>query len=189
MKFLSFSWLFLILLSFSGCRWFGAVGTTFPSIASIKAPEGTPNFQQGFKDGCSTVLYARGNQLFRHRYSYRYDPKLIGNNEYRFGHQRGYTWCFSQMVGLHNQASADRFIFGYANTNPVFDMTASDIGTNWSGMFSGTMGNVNGGGGSIYVDSGGLDGLFNMWAGSPGTSALGSYPMWGTPSTGQFFGQ
>ena len=136
MKILKFFLLIIFLLELAGCKWFGRSGKPFLEWSNITIPDGTATFQQGFKDGCSTTLYSRGNVYYKTRYGYRYDPKLIGNPEYRLGHQRGYTWCFEHIVGPNPIASFDRYILPHGN-NAVFDMGAGNINNAWGGMFDG----------------------------------------------------
>lgn len=169
-------------LNLTACQWFSGAGTTFTTFAGIKIPDGTPAFQAGFRDGCSSNYYARGNQLFRHMYGYRYDPKLSSNPEYRFGHQRGYTWCFSQMVGVFNQSSFDRFIYGYWTEGP-FDMSSGDINNAWGGFFGGSEGK-----GLGEPIGEGFNPIFGLWSGG-GSGALSANPLWAGGSVGQIFGQ
>ena len=177
--------IFLILLQISSCRWIGGAGTPLFGSLSVKVPDGTPVFKQGFKDGCESVLYARGNQLYRHRYSYKYDPKMIDNTEYRFGRNRGYNFCFFEVVGGDAMTSFDRYILPYGNGIGVFDMSAGDINNNWGGFFGGgadTWGVAN-------STSGGFDSLFKTWSGGGGGSVFGANPLWAGGSEGQLFGQ
>jgi len=173
--------LIIFLLDLSGCKWFGAIGRPYLSFAGFKIPDGTPAFQQGFKDGCSTSLYSRGNVLYRNRYGYRYDPKMIGNPEYRFGHSRGYTWCFQQVVTGYGgpNSSFDKIIqpHGYDDT-----FSAGNINSAWGGFFATPAPNV------INIENGGLDGVMTVF-GSGANSAFGANPIWAGNSKGQLFGQ
>ncbi len=176
----------LLLLGLSSCKWFSSISSPFLSLTNIKVPDGTPTFQAGFKDGCSTVVYSRGNEVYRRRYKYRYDPKMIGNPEYRFGHARGYSWCFQYMFSAAtNVGSFDRFLNpgGYDKT---FD--AGNINNAWDGFF--------GGGNSIWGSSvttpgAGLDSMMSVFqTGLDGKqTTFGANPLWAGGSKGQFFGQ
>ncbi|OFW80257.1 MAG: hypothetical protein A2887_04200 [Alphaproteobacteria bacterium RIFCSPLOWO2_01_FULL_40_26] len=185
--------LLLLTLQLSSCRWFTGAGTTFFAWTNIKVPDGTPTFQQGFKDGCSTVLYARGNVYYRTRYSYRYDPKMIGNPEYRFGHSRGYTWCFQHMLQgqTGSQSSADKWLSQYGK-QPMFDMAPADLGKAWGGMFDGLKapGNPVASANPQGTDSG-LDilqkGISGGEAGAGGT-VFGGHPLWAGESSIKFMG-
>lgn len=165
------------LLGLGSCKWFTRAHLTFPAFTGIKIPKGTPAFRTGFEDGCSTALYARGNVFYRTKYDYRYDPKMIGNTEYHFGHRRGYSWCFLVALAPINK-SFDAYI-----EDPPFDMSAGNISNNWDGFFSGPLG------GKITSGTT-IDDVFGIWSKNKhGQSALGTYPLWAGNSVGQFFGQ
>ena len=154
-------------------------------MTNFKVPDGTPAFQKGFRDGCSTSSYSRGNVFYRWRYGHKYDTKMIDNAEYRFGYQRGYTWCFQNVLsGVSGpQASWDRFLspYGYDST-----MSAGNMNSTWDGFFGGSVESPLGDQGS------GFDGIFDVLqkggSGSGGT-AFGGNPLWAGGSSGQFFGQ
>jgi hypothetical protein len=174
--------LVLFLLELVGCKWFGSSGDPFLKWSNITIPDGTPTFQQGFKDGCSTTLYSRGNVYYKTRYGYRYDPKLIGSSEYRLGHQRGYTWCFEHIVGGIPMTSFDRYLLPHGNDG-TFDMTAGNINSAWGGMFGGVGSII-----EVNPKNGFDDAIFGVWN-NGGTGALNANPLWAGNSSGQFFGQ
>jgi hypothetical protein len=178
----------IIFLELSGCKWITTATTPVLMFSNVKVPDGSPAFQKGFRAGCETTLYSRGNVWFRTRYKYNYDPKMIGNPEYRFGHSRGYSACFHAIVGA-NQSSFDRYIapgtpagggFGYG----VFDTKAVDIGGAWGGFF-GDSGIQN----IFNMSEGGMNGNFTLLSGGGGKGALSDNPLWAGGSSGQFFGQ
>ncbi len=190
-----FQKILLIVLLTQGlvaCRWLGAVGSTYFAGTNFKIPDGTPTFQKGFKDGCSTVLYARGNDWYRSRYKYHYDTAMVGNTEYRFGHQRGYTWCFQNILSsTAGWGSADKFLFPYP---PVFDPSPGNI--NAQGLL-GDSGNAPMSGSLLGGPGGGIDGSFSvlqkgndgMGVGGGGSyTVFGGNPLWAGGSSGQFFG-
>lgn len=165
------------------------MGTTYFSGFSYKIPQGTPAFQTGWKDGCETSSYSRGNIFYRTFRKHNYNTKMIGNPEYRFGYGRGYTWCFQNVVsGIGGpQASFDRALAPYADNKTygygVFDTKADNIGVMWGGFF-----------GSDIMSSGANEGwdasLGVLQKGGAGTgkSAFGTI-LWEGGSKGQFFGQ
>ena len=171
----------ILLLQLCGCEWFKHIGSPFYAWTNIKVPDGTPAFQKGFKDGCSTSTYGRSNVFYKNKYGYKYDPAMIGNSEYRFGHSRGYTWCFQQSLAGDTgpNASWDRYILqaGYDST-----FSSGDIGGAWSGFFGGSGGSL---GGAVGGDVGGFVGALT----NSGTGATGSNPLWAGGSSGQIFGQ
>ncbi len=171
----------LFLYTLCSCKWFGNIGSPFYAMTDIKIPDGTPAFQQGFRDGCSTSTYARNNVLFRNRYGYKYDPKMIGNAEYRFGHSRGYTWCFQQsLAGVTSTAggSWDRYMhpWGYDAT-----FSSGDINSAWGGFFKGN--------GSLAHSAGGDVGGFMGTLTNSNSSVMSANPLWAGGSSGQIFGQ
>jgi hypothetical protein len=175
--------LIILLLNLSSCKWFTEAGAPFFANMKIHVPKGTPSFQKGFYDGCSTTLYSRGNVLYRNIYGYRYDPKMITNPEYRMGHQRGYNYCFVMVLQYESgpRGSPDRVLFphGYDDT-----FNAGDINDAWGGFFKQGIATP------IGVTSGnGLDGLFDMWSGGEGGGVFSANPLWAGGSKGQFFGQ
>ncbi|MDX2082916.1 MAG: hypothetical protein SFV53_02890 [Rickettsiales bacterium] len=189
--------IFIALLSFnaSGCRWFTSASTTYYSWTNFKIPEGTPTFQQGFKDGCSSVLYARGNDFYHSRYKYRYDPTLIGNSEYRFGHQRGYGWCFQTILSAVTgpYGAPDKFLSLYGNA-AVFDPKPGTI--NKTGLFGDT-GNESAFSSSLTTPGAGIDAMFGVFqkdngeggvGGGGSNTVFGGNPLWAGGSKGYFLG-
>lgn len=175
-----------LILSCSGCKWFSNMGSVFFKWTDFKTPDGTPAFQAGWKDGCNTSSYSRGNVWYRTWHKHGYNPKMIGNPEYRFGYGRGYSWCFQNVLsGIGGpQASFDRALFPYASNATygygVFDTKADDIGTNWGGFFGGNIMNS--------ASNGSWDDIWGVVQTGGGKTALGTV-LWEGGSQGQFFGQ
>lgn len=172
----------VLLFSISGCRWKDIVGTPFAGFTKIKIPRGTPAFRKGFRDGCLSGEYSRGNQFYRTNSGFNFDPKMIGNSEYLFGHKRGYSVCFVKFAGTSDgpNTSFDRALNpgGYDET-----FNAQDVNTAWGGMFGGLNSSLKG-------SNMGINGIFSVWdGGSYGSSVLGTNPLWAGGSKGQIFGQ
>ncbi len=174
--------LIFFMIITSSCRLFKVPGTeiAFP-FTNFKVPEGSPAFQSGYKDGCSGVLYARGNIFYRSKYDYRYDPEMIGNTEYKSGYSRGWGWCFAQVVGVsptgRPTTAPDRMLSPYGK-QPTFDTSPNSVNNAWGGFF--------GTGLSAPIDStstsGGLDGSFSiMQNGISGGSAGSGQTAFGNP--------
>lgn len=152
---------------------------------NFRIPEGTKDFQTGYKDGCSTAFYSRGNAFYRNRYEYRFDPKMINNQEYRFAHARGYTYCFTYIAGSANGpvSSFDRYInhHGYDAT-----YNKADINDAWDGFFNkGLMGD------NMLNSGKGLDGILDVYQkgeSGNGMTVFGGNPLWTNGSRGQFLG-
>ncbi len=176
-----FSLITFLLLSLISCKLFTIPGKiVFLPFTNFKVPPGTSAFQAGYKDGCSSVLYARGNVFYRSRYDYRYDPNMIGNTEYKFGHSKGWAWCFTNVVGIGNSSpgrSPDKFLSPYGR-RPMFDTAPNTVDRAWGGFFK------NGLSAPIDVTStpGGLDGSFDILQnGIDGGNAGEGQPAFGNP--------
>lgn len=170
-----------ILMPFSGCKWFTEAKPPALSFAQITVPVGTPKFQKGYKDGCGTVLYARGNILYRNIYKHNMDPSLIDDSEYMFGYKRGYSYCFQYAVGSgHFSGGADTYLYPKVPTPYTQGMTAGNINNVYNGY--GALNWMN-------IPNGGLDGVVDAF--SKNTHGQGgvfsAYPTWGTPNTGGNF--
>ena len=178
--------LIFISFSFTSCTIFTIpFKSSFAPLSNFKVPPGTPAFKSGYKDGCSSVLYSRGNMFYRSRYEYRYDPNMIDNTEYKFGYSKGGNWCFTHIVGIspdNTLGAADGFssLSPYGE-RPMFDTSPNSIDNAWGGMF--------GSGLSSPIDTnstpGGLNAIFDVYqkgisggeAGAGG-SVFGSNPLW-----------
>jgi hypothetical protein len=192
-----FTGLFSLFFFFleGGCAWFTSASLPYYTGTSFKIPDGTPIFQRGYKDGCSTVLYARGNDFYRSRYKYRYDPNLIGSAEYRFGHQRGYTFCFQTIlaatIGPYKGSGLDA-IYPYGSaTGAGFEVKYSG-NVNSNGFFGGSS-DVNAIWATVPAD--GLNATFGVFQkgtdasgkGGAGATPFGGNLIWSSGTVDQIF--
>ncbi len=185
----------IILLSqvLFSCRWITGASTPYFSFTNFKVPEGTPTFRQGYKDGCSSILYARGNDFYRSRYKYRYNTAMIGNTEYRFGYSRGWSWCFQNIVsGVGGSfGGPDKTIFPYGQDSLTGGLDYTPANVNSTGLFQS---NVNGGIATLPAD--GVDSMFGVFqkgtdgtgVGGVGGTVFGTNPLWAGGSKGWWFG-
>lgn len=163
--------LLLLLLQIASCRWISGAGMPHFAWTDIRIPDGTPAFQKGYKVGCAAVLYARGNVYYRTKYDYEYDPKMIGNPEYRFGYSRGWSWCFNS-AGVPGVKSFDATYiapydptFGPDNLNKSF-LTADTGSMGFSNSLTGDKTGFMGGG---------FEDTFSPFHGGPGGSIFGGF--------------
>ena len=173
------TFLLLVILSFSGCKFFTGADSYFFMGMNYKIPDGTPIFKQGYRDGCENGIYTRANVLYRGKYhGFKYTPSLIDNPEYKFGYGRGYGYCFTMNTSGAHAGSFDQFIYGRGTP---FEMGRGNIdGTvnyeqgTWSNPFN--------------VNAGGIDGVWGAVQSPKNFTAFGSHPLYGTPNTNQVFG-
>lgn len=56
-------------------------------------PDGSPEFKQGWEDGCHTGYASYGNNRYKAAYSFTQDPELVDNSEYYRAWQDGQLYC------------------------------------------------------------------------------------------------
>lgn len=169
-----FLFIITLLLSLSSCKWFTEAKLPQLAFTNIEIPPGTPNFQKGYKDGCSTALYARGYGPYRMRYKYALDASLIDDSEYIFGRKRGYNYCFVYIAGAsgHFSGGWDSYLYGQGTP---FNMGKGNLNdTQIGGNVFDSWGDMAGG------VSGSLDVLqSNRINGTSKTSVFGGPMFWG----------
>lgn len=75
----------LITLLLAGCR---------PAALWFVAPEGPPDYQLGWQDGCDTGLSAEdANYMYRLAYGFKKRPEMAENDQYKSGWSDGMTYC------------------------------------------------------------------------------------------------
>jgi len=75
-------------------------------------PKGSPEFTQGWKDGCATGLAAYGNDVYKTVYRYQKDPAYDSNATYNGAWHDAYSYC-----RLYANAW-DKQVFPNGNTFP-----------------------------------------------------------------------
>ena len=171
--------LLAIILSLTGCKFFtGAKGYFFMGT-NYQVPNGTPAFQQGYRDGCENGIYTRANVLYKTRYhGYQYTPSLIDNPEYKFGYGRGYGYCFTMSTSGVHSGGFDAFIYGRGQPFDMqrnsYDGTVNYETGSWNNPFN--------------IGSGGTDNVWGAVQSPKGFSTFSSHPLYGTPNSTQIFG-
>ncbi len=165
--------LLITLLFFTSCRWFEAADTPFQMFGNFKVPEGTPVFKRGYRDGCATMLHARGNGFYRWKHKYNYNPKMHHHPEYRFGYKRGMSFCFNSITP--GVTSWDRHLYYHKDNS----MMAKDY--NSTGLFDGGV--------DVPGSNSDLTNVLQAFWGKGKNSVMGGNVLWAGGSEGQFFGQ
>jgi len=108
----------LLILTLAGCQWNGntMASQLFHPVPPRMyegmvdgAPEGTPVFRTGFKDGCESGMSAYGSLDYKAKHEFRHDPELAINDEYHsawllgFRHCRWYTASWTQSEPEYSQ--------------------------------------------------------------------------------------
>lgn len=57
------------------------------------APEGTPEFRAGWKDGCESGMAAYGTLHYKSTHDFKYDAVQLENNEYHAAWRLGFRHC------------------------------------------------------------------------------------------------
>lgn len=58
-----------------------------------QAPDGTPEFRSGWKDGCESGMAAYGPLHYKAAYGYKYDHEQLQSNEYHSAWRIGFRHC------------------------------------------------------------------------------------------------
>jgi hypothetical protein len=171
--------LLIAILFLSNCKLFTGSRRYLVANTNYSIPDGTPVFQQGWRDGCENGLYSRGNTFYRTKYNgFQYSPDLMDNPEYKFGYGKAYSYCFTLNTAGEHSGGFDAFI--YAKGAP-FDMerTSIDRTVNYEvGSWSN----------AANVKHKGVDGNFDAIQSPKGFSVFGSHPLYGTTNEKQIFG-
>jgi len=163
------------------------------SMTNFKVPPGSPIFQKGYSDGCVTALYSRGNYFYRAKYNGpKYDSALIDNSKYRFGHSRGYSYCFAAIISPTSgrRGSFDKTLFPYKQANGSADYGLDSNAASWNNVWGTGAFNDNANsplGGSVTGN--GFNGIFQVLQGNSNEGVFSGDPLYSGGSKGQFFGQ
>lgn len=57
------------------------------------APEGTPGFRYGWKEGCESGMAAYGSLHYKMAYNFKYDRTALHNDEYHKAWEMGFRHC------------------------------------------------------------------------------------------------
>jgi hypothetical protein len=74
----------LSLLGLSGCR---------PLFLTYVEPDGPPEYQLGWHDGCDTGISAEGNWRMKLLFGFKKRPEMSVSDQYKTGWNEGFTYC------------------------------------------------------------------------------------------------
>lgn len=70
-----------------------ALGSCRPVSTWFATPDGPPEYQLGWQDGCDTGLSAQGDYRYRAIYGFKKRPEMLENDLYKNGWNEGFTYC------------------------------------------------------------------------------------------------
>ncbi len=73
-----------LLLLTSGCR---------PFWVMTVDPQGPPEYQLGWQDGCDSGMSAEGEWSTKLMYGFKKRPEMSANDQYKQGWNEGFTYC------------------------------------------------------------------------------------------------
>src|SRR5476651_807026 len=76
--------LLIAVTALSGCH---------PFWLSMVTPEGPPEYQLGWQDGCDTGLSAEGSWDYKLMYGFKKRPEMASNDQYKQGWNEGFSYC------------------------------------------------------------------------------------------------
>ncbi|MDB2415428.1 hypothetical protein N9W34_06625 [Rickettsiales bacterium] len=96
--------LLIILLFLSSCtEMHSDFGWARPASLSMEPPDGPPEYQQGFRDGCESGYSGYSNNFNKYFYTWKQDPILAQDPVYYQIWKDAYAYCanYGMMVDLH----------------------------------------------------------------------------------------
>ncbi len=70
-----------------------ALGSCRPVSTWFATPDGPPEYQLGWQDGCDTGLSAQGDYRYRAIYGFKKRQEMLENDLYKNGWNEGFTYC------------------------------------------------------------------------------------------------
>lgn len=74
----------ILSLGLASCR---------PFMLNYISPEGPPEYQLGWQDGCDSGLSAEGDYIYKTMYGFKKRPEMAENETYKQGWGEGFTYC------------------------------------------------------------------------------------------------
>jgi hypothetical protein len=69
------------------------LGSCRPVSIWFSSPDGPPEYQLGWQDGCDSGLSAQGDYRYRAIYGFKKRPEMLENDLYKNGWNEGFTYC------------------------------------------------------------------------------------------------
>jgi len=82
----------LMILTLAGCNSFDSDMPYKPGLMP-ELPKGSPEFTQGWRDGCQTGLAVGGGDIYKSFYSWKRTPEFEKNDKYLKAWKDGYEYC------------------------------------------------------------------------------------------------
>lgn len=73
-----------LLLLTAGCR---------PFWVLTVDPQGPPEYQLGWQDGCDSGMSAEGEWSYKLMFGFKKRPEMSANDQYKQGWNEGFTYC------------------------------------------------------------------------------------------------
>ncbi|MCE3232038.1 MAG: hypothetical protein K0R98_295 [Rickettsiaceae bacterium] len=102
-------YLIVLLIILQGCtQQYNKFGWAKPNEINLEdPPEGPPEYQQGFKDGCASGYSGYANSFNKMFFTWKQDPTLTTNNVYYQMWKDAYAYCavIGMMVDEHGMGN------------------------------------------------------------------------------------
>ncbi|NDF12557.1 MAG: hypothetical protein EB060_07090 [Proteobacteria bacterium] len=85
--------LVIVLLGTSACEQMYSQLTMPRPWGLTEVPDGPPEFQQGWRDGCDTGIGAYGDSWYKMYHTFKQDANLVKNPSYYRAWKDAYTHC------------------------------------------------------------------------------------------------
>lgn len=83
----------LLGLLVTGCAYRPRVGPPWAQKLLMEGPQGSNEFQEGWRDGCETGISVTANTFIRHFYTFKQNSSLARNSDYYTAWKTAYTYC------------------------------------------------------------------------------------------------
>ncbi len=71
----------------------GLLGGCRPPDLYYNEPQGPPEYQLGWQDGCDTGISAQGGVIYKFWFGFKKRPEMGNNELYKQGWNEGFSYC------------------------------------------------------------------------------------------------